>query len=183
MSKKVKITATDVGTDIGLINIYHTELTSSNLLTSSVSGSQLLTSGFEFLVDDSITVFIAESADGQCLNYTGSINVSGEDQTSRFYRVYSDGNGTVQANTPFSIGPTTSSFSASVDHSVYPIFVIEATATYPYEFDGWYDAPSGGQLITTGNPLSLGLNPVAEEGESVIAIAFPTGSDYYAYFS
>lgn len=171
MSKKVTLTATDVGTDIGLINIYHTLITGSNLLTSSVNGSQLLTTGFEFIVDDSVTVFIAQAADGQCLNYTGSISVTGEDQTVRYFRVYSDGNGTVEETAPSTKGPTTSFFSSSVDYAVHSLFTIEATATYPYEFDGWYDAATGGTLISTSNPLSIGFTTL------------PSNHNFYAYFS
>ena len=171
MSKKVTLTATDVGSDIGLINIYHTIVTGSNLLTGSVPGSQLLTTGYEFIVDDSVNLFIAQAADGACLNFTGSISVTGEDLTTRFFRVYSDGNGTVEQTAPVSKGPTTTSFSSSVDYTVHSLFTIEATETYPYSFDGWYDAPTAGALISTNNPLSVGLTDFSSENE------------FYAYFS
>ena len=171
MSKKVTLTATDLGDDIGLIDIYHTIITGSNLLTGSVPGSQLLTTGYEFIVDDSVTVFIAQASDGACLNATGSISVTGEDQTVRYFRVYSDGNGTVEQTAPQSKGPTTTSFSSSVDYAVHSLFTIEATATYPYTFDGWYNNSSGDILLSTNNPLSIGQND------------FTSYNNFYAIFS
>jgi hypothetical protein len=171
MSKKVKLTATDLGDDIGLIDIYHTVITGSTLLTGSVPGSQLLTTGYDFIVDDSVTVFIAQASNGACINTTGSITVTGEDQTVRYFRVYSDGNGTVEQTAPDVKGPTIVSFSASVDYAVHSLFTIEATPTYPFSFDGWFNDSSGTLLLSTNNPLSIGESD------------FSSYTDFYALFS
>jgi len=171
MSKKVKLTATDLGTDVGLIDIYHTSTVPANLLTSSISASVLTTTGIEFIVDDSVTFFIAKAIDGECLNSTGSISVTGESITTRYFDVFSDGNGTVEETAPFVVSPTTSSFAQTVDYTVYSTFTIEATETYPFTFDGWYDAETAGSLITTTNPLSITLTD------------FPSNNNFYARFS
>ena len=56
MPKQVKLTAQNIGTDVQLMDIYHTAvLTGSNLISSSVTPAQLTGSGITFTVADDVT--------------------------------------------------------------------------------------------------------------------------------
>lgn len=89
-----------------------------------------------------------------------------------FYATGSE-NGTIEEIYPDSVS-TTSSFSATIDYDVYEFISVTATPVY-YPggiFDGWYDSPTGGTLITENTTLNVYFETQAA-----------SGSNYYARFS
>ena len=176
MSKKIKLTATDIGADVTTVDIYQISASIEYLLTSSVPAESLLGDGLQFLVSESTETLVVKSDAGPCTNQTSSISIS-YPQTKRYFDIYAIGNGSVQINAPVVDGPTSGSLplEQTVDFAVYSTFIIEATAQYypGGSFDGWYNGPtgSGAGLVSTDNPLT------------VTQTTF-TGSDsFYAYFS
>jgi hypothetical protein len=159
MSRKITLNATQLGSELTLMDIYHTEVTGSNLLTSSISTAQL-TAGITLTAPDDATLFIAQCTSGKCNELTGSVEIPVYSQSTRYFTVNSDGNGTVSITTPVSAGPTTGTLSQSVNFNVYPLFTITAAATYPFTFQGWYTAAIGGILLTTNSTLSVTLDTV-----------------------
>lgn len=160
MSRKYRITASELGEDIQNIEVYHTSITASNLLFGPVTRSLLLSPGYEITVDDDITTFFARCIGGDCNLRTGSLNVNYAPNT-RFFTVHSDGEGYVSATLPTAIPTTTGSFSSSVNYAVDSLFVIEADSSYipGTSFEGWYNKVSGsGTLISTASQLSIGQN-------------------------
>ena len=160
MSRKYRITGFDLGEDIQNIEVYHTEITASNLLFGPVTRSLLTSPGFEVEVDDDINVFVARCIGGGCNLRTGSLQVNYTPNT-RLFNVHSDGEGYVSSTLPTAIAQTTSSFSASVNYAVDSLFVIEADSSYipGTSFEGWYNKASGsGTLISTGSQLAIGQN-------------------------
>lgn len=171
MSRKVRLSATSIGGDLTTVDIYQISASVEYLLTSSIDATQLLGSGLQFIISESANTIVVRGNQNPCFNVTSSVAVS-YPQTIRYFDVFSDGDGTVQINTPVPAGPTTTVVSQSVDFAVYSTFVIEGTATYPTTFQGWYNGPSGSGagLLSTNNPLT------------VTQTTF-TGSDaFYGYF-
>ena len=153
--KRVTITVDELGGDIRSVDLYHTAVTASNLITGSVSRNHLF-EGVVVTVDDDITKFFAQATAGAgpCHPETGSFIVERHRPNVRFFTVEAVGVGQVEQTSPFSIGPTTS-FSQSVDYNIYTSFNITATNSYPYEFDGWYEDSGATILISNDNPLSI----------------------------
>ena len=177
MPKQVKLTAQNIGTDVQLMDIYHTAvLTGSNLISSSVTPAQLTGSGITFTVEDDITTFFAYAATGSCLGQSGSVTASVYSPNTRYLTFFGSGsneNGTIEMDSPFTITATTSSFSASVNFSIYSQATITATShTYPDDqFQGWYYSATSSAAFFTGSTLTLTLNTF-------------TGSDnIYAFFT
>lgn len=173
MSRRIRLQVSgSLGRDLTTVSIYHTSVDAGNLLTSSITASEL-NAGILFDVGDSTSSFWAKSDDGKCLNVSQSVTVQNVGNT-RYFTVASDGQGTVQINAPVSAGPTTGSLTQNVNFNVHSVFTIEATATYPATFDGWYNKASGSSGETqwsTNNPLTITNTTF-------------TGSDgFYAYFS
>jgi len=157
MSRRVRITAQEVGGDIQTVEIYHTAITGSNLILSGITREQLFL-GVTATVPDDATVFLAQSTIGvgPCYPETGSFTVDKYRPNQRYFTVEAGTGGQVEQTAPFTIA-LTSSFSQSVNYNEYTSFNINASATYPYEFEGWYTASgaSAGALISTDNPLSI----------------------------
>jgi len=177
MPKQIKLTAQNIGTDVQLMDIYHTAvLTGSNLISSSVTPAQLTGSGITFTVEDDITTFFAYAATGSCLGQSGSVTASVYSPNTRYLTFFGSGsneNGTIEMDSPFTITATTSSFSASVNFSIYSQATITATShTYPDDqFQGWYYSATSSAAFFTGSTLTLTLNTF-------------TGSDnIYAFFT
>ena len=177
MPKQIKLTAQNIGTDVQLMDIYHTAvLTGSNLISSSVTPAQLTGSGITFTVEDDITTFFAYAATGSCLGQSGSVTASVYSPNTRYLTFFGSGsneNGTIEMDSPFTITATTSSFSASVNFSIYSQATITATShTYPDDqFQGWYHSATSSAAFFTGSTLTLTLNTF-------------TGSDnIYAFFT
>lgn len=170
MSRSITINATQLGTDLSLMDFYHTEVTGSNLLTSSITTAQL-TEGITLTAPDDATLFIAQCNTGKCRGVTGSVEVPLYSQSTRYFTVNSDGFGTVSITAPISAGPSTTTLSQNVNFNIYPLFTITAAPVYPYTFQGWYTAASGGTLISTNATLSVTLD------------TFTDTDDFYAIFS
>ena len=178
MSKRVRLQVSgSLGGDLTTISIYHTSIAAPNLLTASITASELAT-GILFDVGDTTSSFIARADDGACLNQSSSVIVQDAGNT-RFFTVNSDGDGSVQINAPTAAGPTTGSLSQTVNFNVHSLFTIKATSTgygavYGNNFQGWYHVPSGSQA-----------SPTRIASESVISITnttFTGSDDFYAYF-
>lgn len=170
MARRVTVTGTFFGTDVTDMDLYYTEVTASNLITSSISTTELA-NGLSFDIPDDATLVIARCSGSVCLGQTGSVTIPLYTQGTRWFTVNSDGSGTVQINAPVSDGPTTTFLSQSVNFNIYSSFTIEASATYPITFDGWYDSASGGSLLSTDNPLTITLS------------TYTSTDDFYARFS
>lgn len=175
MSKRVRLSFSgSLGTDLTTLSIYKNSVTASNLLTGSITASDL-NSGILLDVPDNILTFVARADDGKCLGTSGSATVENVGNT-RFFSVFSDGQGTVQVNAPTETTPTTSSVEQAVNYNVHSFFTIEAVATYPITFDGWFGVASGSAasptVLSTSSSISITQN------------TFTGSSDnFYAYFS
>ena len=99
MSRKFRITGYDLGEDIQNIEVYHTEITASNLLFGPVTRSLLISPGFEVEVEDDVNVFLARCVGGGCNLRTGSLQVNFTPNT-RTFNVLSDGQGYVSSTLP-----------------------------------------------------------------------------------
>ena len=175
MSKQVKLTGIELGGDIETVDIYHTAITHSNLISASVSASVLTGSGVTFTVEDSVTTFFAHVSGGLCVGTSGSITASVYSPSTRFFTFSTSGSdegGTIEMSSPFTIAATTSSFTASVNFNVYPSATVVATGqTYPDDqFQGWYYSPTSSTAFATGSTLTL------------TNTTFTGSDDIYAFF-
>ena len=154
MAKTIRISASEVGADVTFIDIYHTEITGSNLITGSITREGLL-NGLDLIVEDGITQFFAQASGSTlCFPNSGSIYAEPYVQGTRYFKFFTEGTGTVEETYPFAVGPT-GSFTQTVNFNIYPQISVQASAVYPIEFDGWYDAATGGSLLTTDNPITI----------------------------
>ena len=176
MSKLVNLTATTLGTDVSTVSIYHTSVTASNLISSSISKNLLTGSGINFEVADNITTFFAYADSGSCLGFSGSVTASVYSPNTRYLSFLTSGSvdegASIDMTSPFTIGPTTSSFTASVNFLTYASTTIDANSgTYPQDtFQGWYYSATSSNAFFTGSTLTLTKTTF-------------TGSDaIYAYF-
>lgn len=178
MSKRIFVKASILGRDVSSVDIYHTSASAVNLISSSVDRHTLL-SGSYYEVDDEVTDIIAVCGDGgECQNESGSLEITQFSRTRRYFNVHStDVDGTVSITYPVAAGPTTGTLNQTVNYSVYSNFTIEADATPGYPrisgFSGWYDSETGGNLISTNNPLTITVN----------AFTGSRGDEFYARFS
>ena len=173
MPKVVRIQATEIGADVDLVSLYHTEVSGSNLISSSLTADDLAT-GFLINVPDSVNEFYLRAENGACFDKTGSASVTPYSPNTRYFTVNSDGDGTVEVSLPTPAGPTSGSITQSVNFVNHSFFVIDAASVYPIQFDGWHDKPSGSAgatLLSTDYNLSITLN------------TFTGSDDFYAYFS
>lgn len=171
MSKKITLTGTLLGSDLTVLDFYHTSVTASNLITSSISASYFASNSLTFVVPDSATTFIAQCTSGDCFGETGSLFIPAVDNNTLVYNLISDGNGTVEISSPTTVSATTGSIEYGIDYTLYSALVAEATETYPYSFDGWYDASSGGTLLSSNSTLTITSG------------AYAGSSSFYAFFS
>jgi len=177
MSKLIKLTATGIGSDVTLVDIYHTAvLTGSNLISSSVNPDILTGSGISFTVADNVTSFWAYSPTGSCLGSSGSVTASVYSPNTRYLSFFGSGsneNGTIEMDSPFTITATTSSFTSSVNFSIYTQATVTATSdTYPDDqFQGWYYSNTSSAAFFTGSVLTLTLD------------TFTGSDDIYAFFT
>lgn len=175
MSKQVKLTGLQIGGDINTVDIYHTSITPGNLISSSVSASLLTGSGVTFTVEDDVTTFLAFVSGGVCFGTSGSVTASVYSPNTRYFEFSISGSnvdaGTIEMISPFSINPTQSPFTASVNFLDYASATVKATpGTYPNDtFVGWYYSGSS-TLITTNTTLTLTLS------------THTTSDDFVAFF-
>jgi hypothetical protein len=166
--KTVRIKNTINSADMVTLEIYHTSITGSNLLTSSISSSGIFTGqdlyhGLQFQVEDDVTQFYVKNLT-RCTN-VGSGSLSENVNNVRFITVDPGTHGSINA-----IGETSSTFSTTrvIRHnfSVYPILQLTVVPVYPYEFIGW--KVDGSSAITeVDNPLLINSST---SGTSFIAV-------------
>ena len=161
MSKVVKIKNTAISGDILTLNIFQNSISASNLLTSSVSASGVFTGadlydGLFFTVEDNTTQFYVQNLT-TCVNL-GSGSIGELAQNVYFYTVNAGTYGSVEIVGSTEV-TTTAQVSYRQDFGSSPSMTLTATATYPYEFAGWFanNAFSGSTLgnspitITSGS--------------------------------
>ena len=176
MSKLVNLTATILGVDVTTVSIYHTSVTASNLISSSIDKNLLTGSGISFVVEDNITDFYAYSDSGSCLGTSGSVTASVYSPNTRYFTFTTSGSvdegGSIEMVSPFTIGPTTSSFTAAVNFLTYASATVEANSgTYPNDtFLGWYYTTTSSAAFYTGSTLTL------------TNTTFTGSDDIYAFF-
>ena len=176
MSKLVKLTATTLGSDVSTVSIYHTSVTASNLISSSIDKNLLTGSGITFEVADNITTFYAYADSGSCVGFSGSVTASAYSPNTRYFEFFTSGSvdegGSIDMTSPFTIGPTTSSFTANVNFLTYASTTIDANSgTYPQDtFQGWYYSATSSTPFFTGSTLTL------------TNTTFTGSDDIYAYF-
>ena len=159
MPKSILISESgSLGFDLTVLEIYHTSITASNLI-ATISASDL-TGSNNLQIDnlpDSYSTFFAKCTSGPCQNTTASLTVVGSASPStRYFDVHSTSTtSTVSITFPVAAGPTTGSLSQTVSFIDFALFTIQANATYPQTFAGWYDSATGGNLWTASNPLSI----------------------------
>ena len=157
--KTVKLQNTINSADMLTLKIYHTAITGSNLLTSSVSQSGVFTGqdlfdGLEFQVEDDVNQFFVENLT-LCTNI-GSGSLTENSNVIEFYTMGSDGNGSILAIGSSTKSTTSGHFTLRQNFSTDPSLTVTATGIYPNEFSGWYSNSSyTGSILSTANPLTL----------------------------
>ena len=176
MSKLVNLTSTLLGADVSTVSIYHTSITASNLISASIDKNLLTGSGITFEVEDNVTEFYAYADSGSCLGFSGSVAASVYSPNTRHFTFYTSGSvdegGSIEMISPFTIGPTTSSFTASVNFLTFATATVEANSgTYPQDtFLGWYYSTTSSAAFFTGSTLTL------------TKTTFTGSDDIYAFF-
>lgn len=168
MPRKYTLTASSLGVDTDIVDIYHTSVTAGNLITSSISASSLLT-GVDLIVDDSATTFIVVNASSPCSGSSGSVTSTVYSPSTRFFDLIvadtnesatSSGTGSVSIISPVAAGPSSTTLSQTVDFDSYSTFTAAASPATDYEFTGWYTSSltSSGALISTNTTLNITEN-------------------------
>ena len=156
--KTVRIKNTVNSADMLTLQIYHTSITGSNLLTSSISSSGIFTgkdlfNGLEFQVEDNVEQFYVKNLSA-CTNI-GSGSLSENSNYVAYYTVDPSSNGSVQITGESTV--TRSSVSTTRHNfSLYPTLTLESLPTYPYEFAGWYSNTAyTGSVLSRSNPVTI----------------------------
>ena len=168
MPRKYTLTASSLGADTDIVDIYHTSVTVGNLLTSSISASSLLT-GVELLVNDNTSSFIVVNSSTACSGSSGSVDEGVYEPNTRFFTlIVSDtnqnaagsGTGSISITSPVAAGPSATTLSQTVDFDTYSTFTATATDTTNFDFTGWYTSSltSSGALISTNSTLNITEN-------------------------
>ena len=172
MSKLVKLTGLQIGGDISTVDIYHTSILPGNLISASVSASLLTGSGVAFTVEDDVTTFLAFVSGGLCFGTSGSITASVYSPNTRYFSFGISGSNldvaTIQMISPFSIGPTQTTFTSSVNFTDYASVTVNAIEDgYPNdEFVGWYYSGSSTQ-VSASPTLTVTLNTLTASDDFV----------------
>lgn len=175
MSKVIRIKETgSLGFDLSAIEIYHTSITASNLLTTVTASIFDDPEGILVTdIPDDYTTFFGKCISGPCNGTTQSLAVISNAQPSTiYYQVYAGGSlSSVSAITPVTVPSTTGSFIEGINFNDVPLFTISASPVDTEIFDGWYTQESGGTQLSTNSSLSI------TEGD------FPGTTELYAQFS
>jgi len=163
MSKLVNLKATKLGDEITLVDLYHTSVQPENLISASFSASLLLNSGASFVVDDTVSNFLAvvsHYSGSTCFGKTGSLTMGVYNPITRwlyFFTSGSDEGGSISMSYPFAIASTTSSFTASVNFNDYATATVTATGGTGFDdrFEGWYYSSTSSYAFSTGSTLTL----------------------------
>lgn len=175
MGKVIRLNTTSLGGDIESVDIYHTSITGSNLISASVPAPLLTGSGVTFVVEDDVNTFWAYVSGGVCNETTSSVTASAYSPNTRYFTFYTSGSdegGSIEMTYPTAIAATTSSFTASVNFIDYAYASVQANEpTYPTDqFQGWYYSNDRSNAFSTSPTLTLTNTTF-------------TGSDViYAYF-
>lgn len=160
--KTVKIKNIAIATDIQVCEIYHTSITGSNLLSSSVSSSgqftgEDLAKGINFQVEDDVTQFYVKNIE-RCVNI-GSGSIGENTNLVRYILVDPNGFGPVEF---IGESQSVSSSSRTVRHnfSLYPTIKLIATPTYPLTFKSWHTA----EPMTDSNKIGTNSTITIESG-------------------
>lgn len=179
MSKVVEIKNTAISGDILTLNIFQNSVSASNLLTSSVSASGVFTGadlykGLYFTVEDNTTQFYVQNLT-TCVNL-GSGSIGELAQNVFFYTVNAGSYGSVEIIGSSEV-TTTSEVNYRQDFGNSPTLTLDATATYPYEFAGWFgnNAFSGSKLAN--NPVTITSGSAG--GNLTWYARYQLGSYYY----
>ena len=160
--KTVRIRNTVDSADMLTLNIYHTAITGSNLLTSSVSSSGVFTGadlykGLEFQVEDDVQDFYIRNLT-RCVNIgSGSLGTLSNNVFFYTFGVGS-GTGTLRTNGLSSTDQQIYSTPVTKRHNfaTHPSFTVDAIPTYPAEFVAWYsNSALTGSAISTDDPLTF----------------------------
>jgi hypothetical protein len=168
MPRKYTLTATSLGVDTDIVDIYHTSVTAGNLLTSSISASSLLT-GVELIVNDNTSSFIVVNSSTACSGSSGSVDEGVYEPNTRFFELIvadtnavaaGSGTGSISISSPTSAGPSSTSLTQTVDFDAASTFTTTATGNSNYDFTGWYTSSltSSGALISTNATLNITEN-------------------------
>lgn len=163
MPKLVKLNGTELGGDIEEVDIYHTSITPSNLISSSVNANDFSSSGVSFVVEDTVTTFLAFVSGGLCFGTSGSVTASVYSPNTRYFEFSISGSNidtaTIEMISPTAVAPTQNTFTASVNFLDYSSATVRANEdTYPNDqFVGWYYKNTSTQ-ISSNSTLTLTLN-------------------------
>jgi|SaaInl85LU_5_DNA_1037374.scaffolds.fasta_scaffold46253_2 hypothetical protein len=168
--KTVRIKNIAIATDIQVCEIYHTNITGSNLLTTSVSSSGQFTGddlakGLEFQVEDNISQFYVKNIE-RCVNI-GSGSLTENTSLIQFIHVDPNNFGPVEINGE---NQTVSSTPQTVRHnfSLYPTITLIANPVYPLQFDSWHIA----EPMTSANKISNSSKLTISSGSFNSATSF-----------
>ena len=98
--------------------------------------------------------------------YGNSYHAYFEDIT---YFISSSGNGQVDVTYPTTASVSNSGIEYINDFEEYSTFTLEATATYPGVFEGWYNVASGGSPLTTSTTLTVTKAYINTNGRTIYA--------------
>jgi hypothetical protein len=193
MARVYKLYVTDIGGDVQTVDIYHTAVTSSNLIEANVTASRLISgSGVEITVEDDVDKFIAHVGTSGSLCYlrTGSLEPNTTVKGVRYFEVAAFGDGLVNSVNPQTL--PSQSYSQSIDYRIPgQMHTIKAACTSPTTVVGfYYDEPTEANFISSGSGDAheryLTFNSLTHLTGSVddyIYVKFSTGSgsygDYY----
>lgn len=177
--KTVKIQNTVNSADMHELQIYHTAITASNLLTSSVSSSgtftgQDLFNGLQFQVEDSISQFFIKNLT-LCTNIgSGSL---GESAQNVFFFDFDPGDyGTLEINGTNQT-TTTLPYTARQNFAINPTLTATVTANYPYVFAAWYsNSAFTGSALSVDNPVTI---DASFSGSLDWFVQYQLGDNYY----
>lgn len=156
--KTVRLQNTVNSADMLTLKIYHTSITGSNLLTSSISSSGIFTGqdlfdGLTFQVEDEVSQFFIENLN-LCTNI-GSGSLTENSNVIQFLTFGAGGNGSLEI-VGSETRTTTSTVTVRQNYSVNPTITITASGNYPYVFDEWYsNSAYTGSVVSDDNPLTL----------------------------
>lgn len=178
--KTVRIKNTVNSADMNILQIYHTAITASNLLTSSVSQSGEFTGedlykGLDFQVEDDVAQFFVQNIT-RCTNL-GSGSLTENSNVVEFYTIDAGDYGSVVIRGTVT-RTTTTSTTVRQNFSTHPTLQLDVAASYPYEFGGWWDNPDlTGEPLSTDNPTTLYSGSF--DSTTSLYVGYQLGDNYY----
>lgn len=165
MPKTITLTGTELGTDLTELNIYHTEITGSNLLRAAARRSDLSAGITLYDVPDNATTFWIECTSGKCTGTSGSITIAAYAVGTQYFSFtmvsgssgYYGQTDTIALTFPSDLAFTATSGTTerSINWTTTTTATVKATAAYPRTFTGWYEEAEGNTIISSGSTLTL----------------------------